>query len=67
MGIFEKRRAAKFFTYVQNYDESNPVTHEGMDLTKVPTRELIKYAMMPYCSLFLLFMLDAVGSSTLLI
>lgn len=41
MGIFEKRRARKFFIYVQDYDEKDPKTHEGMDLTRVSTRALI--------------------------
>lgn len=41
MGLFEKRRARKFFVYVQDYDEANPKTHDGMDLTKVTTKELI--------------------------
>ncbi|KAJ6366690.1 hypothetical protein OIU77_003132 [Salix suchowensis] len=41
MGIFEKRRARKLFIYVHNYEESDPKTHEGMDLTRVTTRELI--------------------------
>ncbi|OMO97720.1 Rab GDI protein [Corchorus olitorius] len=46
MGIFEKRRARKFFIYVQDYDEKDPKTHEGMDLTRVTTRELIaKYGL----------------------
>lgn len=45
MGIFEKRRARKFFIYVQDYKESDPKTHEGMDLTKVTTRELIAYTL----------------------
>ena len=48
MGIFEKRRACKFFIYVQNYNESDPKTHEGMDLTRVTTKELIAYV----CTLF---------------
>jgi len=43
MGLFEKRRARKFFIYVQNYSESDPKTHEGMDLTRVTTKELIAY------------------------
>ena len=43
MGLFEKRRARKFFIYVQDYDENDPKTHEGMDLTRVTTRELISY------------------------
>ncbi|KFK37228.1 hypothetical protein AALP_AA4G230400 [Arabis alpina] len=41
MGIFEKRRAGKFFSYVQDYDEKDPKTHDGMDLTRVTTKELI--------------------------
>ncbi|KAG6768828.1 hypothetical protein POTOM_027758 [Populus tomentosa] len=47
MGIFEKRRARKLFIYVHNYEESDPKTHEGMDLTRVTTRELIAYALSP--------------------
>lgn len=43
MGLFEKRRARKFFIFVQDYDESNPKTHEGMDLTRVTTKDLIGY------------------------
>ncbi|KAG5010234.1 hypothetical protein JHK87_018749 [Glycine soja] len=35
MGLFEKCRARKFFIYVQNYNESDPKTHEGMDLTRI--------------------------------
>ncbi|KAG6664911.1 guanosine nucleotide diphosphate dissociation inhibitor 1-like [Carya illinoinensis] len=46
MGIFEKRRARKFFIYVQDYNEHDPKTHEGMDLTRVSTRDLIaKYGL----------------------
>ena len=45
MGIFEKRRAGKFFIYVQDYNENDPKTHEGMDLSRVTTRELIAYAL----------------------
>jgi len=46
MGLFEKRRARKFFIYVQDYVENDPRTHEGMDLTRVSTRELIaKYGL----------------------
>jgi len=41
MGIFEKRRARNFFVYVQNYNEADPVTHQGLDLTRITTRELI--------------------------
>lgn len=41
MGIFEKRRARKFFIYVQDYNESDPKTHDGMDLTRITTKEFI--------------------------
>ncbi|XP_004288515.1 PREDICTED: guanosine nucleotide diphosphate dissociation inhibitor At5g09550 [Fragaria vesca subsp. vesca] len=46
MGLFEKRRARKFFLYVQDFEENDPKTHEGMDLTKVTAKELIsKYGL----------------------
>ncbi|KAK3444353.1 hypothetical protein EUGRSUZ_A00407 [Eucalyptus grandis] len=46
MGMFEKYRARKFFTYVHDYNENDPRTHEGMDLTRVTTRKLIaKYGL----------------------
>ncbi|XP_008236115.1 PREDICTED: guanosine nucleotide diphosphate dissociation inhibitor At5g09550-like [Prunus mume] len=46
MGLFEKRRARKFFIYVQDYDENDPKSHEGLDLNKVTARELIsKYGL----------------------
>ncbi|KAF3439209.1 hypothetical protein FNV43_RR17484 [Rhamnella rubrinervis] len=46
MGLFEKRRARKFFIYVQDYEESDPKSHEGMDLNKVTARDLIsKYGL----------------------
>ncbi|CAH9081934.1 unnamed protein product [Cuscuta europaea] len=41
MGLFEKRRARKFFIYVQEFDESDPKTHQGMDLNNVTAREFI--------------------------
>jgi Rab GDP dissociation inhibitor len=34
MGLFEKRRFRKFLIYVQNLDESNASTWEGIDLMK---------------------------------
>lgn len=40
MGLFEKRRARKFFIYVQDYEETEPKTHDGMDLRRVTAREL---------------------------
>ncbi|XP_062213381.1 guanosine nucleotide diphosphate dissociation inhibitor At5g09550-like [Phragmites australis] len=46
MGLFEKRRARKFFIYVQDYEEEDPKSHEGLDLHKVTTREVIsKYGL----------------------
>ncbi|KAK4252748.1 hypothetical protein QN277_014298 [Acacia crassicarpa] len=46
MGLFEKRRARKFFIYVQDYEESDPKSHEGLDLNQVTARELIsKYGL----------------------
>ena len=35
MGLFEKWRAAKFFSYCQDYDERNPQTWAGRDLTRI--------------------------------
>lgn len=32
MGLFEKRRAKKFFEFLQNWKEDDPVTHQGIDL-----------------------------------
>lgn len=49
MGLFEKRRARNFFIYVQDYNEADPRTHQGLDLTRVTTRELI--ALVPLCLL----------------
>lgn len=43
MGLFEKRRARKFFIYVQDFDESDPKSHEGLDLNTIPAKELIGY------------------------
>lgn len=41
MGLFEKRRARKFFLYVQDFEENDPKTHEGMDLNKMTAKEFI--------------------------
>lgn len=41
MGLFEKRRARKFFIYVQDYEDNDPKSHEGLDLNKVTARDLI--------------------------
>ncbi|KAK4792618.1 hypothetical protein SAY86_023053 [Trapa natans] len=46
MGLFEKRRARKFFIYVQDFEEDDPKSHEGLDLHTVTTREIIsKYGL----------------------
>lgn len=46
MGIFEKRRARKFFIYVQEYLETDPKTHDGLDLTRITAKELFtKYGL----------------------
>ncbi|KAJ3177937.1 Rab GDP dissociation inhibitor alpha [Geranomyces variabilis] len=42
MGIFEKRRAKKFFEFIQAYDFTNPATHQGLDLNTVPMTEVYK-------------------------
>lgn len=41
MGLFEKRRARKFFIYVQDYEENDPKSHEGLDLNTVTTKAVI--------------------------
>ncbi|KAK9943161.1 hypothetical protein M0R45_008779 [Rubus argutus] len=41
MGLLEKRRARKFFIFVQDFEENDPKSHEGLDLHKVTARELI--------------------------
>ena len=55
MGLFEKRRARKFFIYVQKYNESDPKTHEGMDLTRVTTKELIAYVYTCFLAVFIIY------------
>lgn len=42
MGFFEKRSAAKFFGYMQEYDPADPKTHKGHDLHKMTMQELYK-------------------------
>ncbi|KAH9622060.1 hypothetical protein KSS87_004395 [Heliosperma pusillum] len=42
MGLFEKRRARKFFIYVQDYEDDDPKSHEGLDLNQITARDLIK-------------------------
>eukprot|EP00850_Spirogloea_muscicola_P016592 SM000135S27036 [mRNA] locus=s135:392861:395348:+ [translate_table: standard] len=39
LGLFEKRRARSFFIFVQDYEESDPKTHQGLDLNRATSRE----------------------------
>jgi len=34
MGLFEKRRAKKFFEFLQSWKDEDPTTHQGIDLDK---------------------------------
>ncbi|TFK30798.1 rab GDP-dissociation inhibitor [Coprinopsis marcescibilis] len=34
MGLFEKRRAKKFFEFLQNWKDDDPTTHQGLDLDR---------------------------------
>ncbi|RWW28476.1 hypothetical protein GW17_00007050 [Ensete ventricosum] len=52
MGLFEKRRARKFFIYVQEYAEDDPKSHEGLDLHKVTTKEVISYFSLSFTEAF---------------
>ncbi|KAL7007699.1 Rab GDP dissociation inhibitor alpha [Cystobasidiomycetes sp. EMM_F5] len=40
MGLFEKRRAKNFFSWVQNYQDGNPSTHQGVNLDKTSMQEV---------------------------
>jgi Rab GDP dissociation inhibitor len=41
MGLFEKRRAKNFFTFIQSYEAENPKTHQGFpDLSKVTMKAI---------------------------
>jgi len=51
MGLFEKHRARKFFIYVQDYEDNDPKSHEGLDLIKVTTKEVIAYVFDQHFSL----------------
>ncbi|KAK4261389.1 hypothetical protein QN277_004393 [Acacia crassicarpa] len=41
MGLFEKRRARKFFIYVQDFDENDQKSTQGLDLNTITAKELI--------------------------
>ena len=43
MGLFEKRRMRNYLLYVMDYNEKDPKTWKGMDLTRMPMSELYKY------------------------
>eukprot|EP00163_Fabomonas_tropica_P015705 TRINITY_DN28531_c0_g1_i1.p1 TRINITY_DN28531_c0_g1~~TRINITY_DN28531_c0_g1_i1.p1 ORF type:complete len:452 (+),score=158.55 TRINITY_DN28531_c0_g1_i1:33-1358(+) len=43
MGFLEKRRAKKFFEYMQDYDQANEKTWKGMNLQTTPMKEVFKY------------------------
>ena len=40
MGLFEKRRAKKFFEFLQNWKDEDPATHQGA-LPAPPTHDLV--------------------------
>ena len=40
MGMFEKLRARSFFIFVQNFVETDPSTHGGYNLQRMPARDL---------------------------
>ncbi|KAK3051271.1 Rab GDP dissociation inhibitor alpha [Extremus antarcticus] len=40
MGIFEKRRAKNFLQWVGNFDEANPSTHNGMNLSQATMKQV---------------------------
>jgi len=41
MGLFEKRRCKKFFVFVQDWEDNNPSTHQGVN-AKTPMSEVFK-------------------------
>lgn len=40
LGMFEKRRCKKFFSFVQDYELENTKTHQGHDLRRMTAKEL---------------------------
>jgi len=48
MGLFEKRRAKNFLQWVGSFEESNPSTHNGMNLSQTTMRQVYdKYGLEP--------------------
>lgn len=40
MGFFEKRKAVKFFKFVQDWEAEKPETHQGIDVHNVTAEEV---------------------------
>ena len=43
MGLFEKRRAKRFFEFLQNWRDNDPATHQGIDLDEWPMQRVFKH------------------------
>jgi len=43
LGFFEKLKAKKLLSYLYDYDQSNPKTHQGFDCSKEPIEKIFKY------------------------
>ncbi|SOV01270.1 probable GDI1 - GDP dissociation inhibitor [Ustilago sp. UG-2017a] len=43
MGLFEKRRAKKFFEFIQNWRDDDPATHQTLDLDSDPMVKVFDY------------------------
>lgn len=40
MGIFEKRRAKRFFEFIQTYKEDDPASHQGINIDQTPMKDV---------------------------
>ncbi|KAH8120056.1 rab GTPase activator [Phellopilus nigrolimitatus] len=48
MGLFEKRRAKKFFEFLQGWKDKDPATHQGVDLDKDSMKSIyVKFGLEP--------------------
>ncbi|KAJ3364640.1 Rab GDP dissociation inhibitor alpha [Allomyces javanicus] len=43
MGLFEKRRAKNFFSWIQTYDQDDDSTWQGLDITQVTMADVYKH------------------------
>jgi len=43
MGMFQKRKFKNYLTWVQNYVQEDPKTHETLDVTKVTNKQVFDY------------------------